>query len=328
MSNTIFTDEPVASPQLGPWRYWPLRLVLFSLVLTGVYLGCRLLPVLAKPYLSCLPFDVRSILFAVLGIAILIALYRQLVRWTEKCAAAELSATGVFPSLLGGAAIGCVLFCALIAVLVAYGAASFKGIGGYDAVIKAAAASLIAAMGEEIAFRGGVYRVLEEGFGSLLAIAFTGAPFALLHASQSRSDGRKHASHHAGIRNPLGRRLCVDALAVVSNRIAFRLEFHRRRNFRCLGVRRQKSRTAREFFRWARLAGRRKVQTGSIRSRCHYLPHHVSAPVGAGDATSRVEATALSFRHGLREFHHRVARDGRNRRMQVKHLPFLMQTGI
>jgi len=84
--------------------------------------------------------------------------------------------------LLGGAAIGCVLFCAVIAVLVAYGAASFKGIGGYDAVIKAAAASLIAAVGEEIAFRGGVYRLLEEGFGSLLAIAFTGALFALLHA--------------------------------------------------------------------------------------------------------------------------------------------------
>jgi hypothetical protein len=182
MSNTIFTDEPVASPQLGPWRYWPLRFVLFSLVLTGVYLGCRLLPVLAKPYLSCLPSDVRSILFAMLGIAILIALYRQLVRWTEKRAAAELSATGVIPSLLGGAAIGCVLFCAVIAVLVAYGAASFKGIGGYDAVIKAAAASLIAAVGEEIAFRGGVYRLLEEGFGSLLAIAFTGALFALLHA--------------------------------------------------------------------------------------------------------------------------------------------------
>jgi membrane protease YdiL (CAAX protease family) len=177
-----FTDEPAAPAALGLWRFWPLRFVLFFVVLIGAYIGCQLLPKLIGPHVTFLPAYIPAIVLALLSLAVLITVYRLLVQWTEKRAASELSAHRALASFAGGAAIGIALFCAVIAVLAVYGGAHIGGVTGYDGLVKAAAASLVAAVGEEIAFRGSVYRLLEEGFGTLIAIAISGAMFGLLHA--------------------------------------------------------------------------------------------------------------------------------------------------
>jgi membrane protease YdiL (CAAX protease family) len=177
-----FTDEPAAPAALGIWRFWPLRFVLFFVVLIAAYAGCQLLPVLIGPSVAFLPAVIPAIVFALLSVAILVTVYRLLVQWTEKRAAAELSAHRAFALFGDGALIGVTLFCAVVAVIGLFGGAAIGGFVGYDGLIGAAAASLVAAVGEEIAFRGGVYRLLEEGFGTLIAILISGAMFGLLHA--------------------------------------------------------------------------------------------------------------------------------------------------
>ncbi|HEY5338613.1 MAG TPA: CPBP family intramembrane glutamic endopeptidase, partial [Rhizomicrobium sp.] len=72
--------------------------------------------------------------------------------------------------------------CAVYAVLAAYGTASFKGFGTTDGLTVALAISVYSAVGEEIIFRGAVYRLLEEGCGTLVAIVLSGVLFGALHA--------------------------------------------------------------------------------------------------------------------------------------------------
>jgi hypothetical protein len=183
MPEMHFADETKAPlTTLGIWRYWPLRFVLFFVVLLVTYAGCQTLPILVAPHLAFAPADVLVAVFTLLGVAVLITVYRALVRWTEKRATQELAASDAVPQLIGGALIGILLFCAVIAIIVVYGAAHIGGMMGYDGLIEAASISLLAGVGEEIVFRGGVFRILEEGFGSLIAIILSGAMFGLIHA--------------------------------------------------------------------------------------------------------------------------------------------------
>ncbi|MGN6516267.1 MAG: lysostaphin resistance A-like protein [Rhizomicrobium sp.] len=179
---TGFADETHASlPALGIWRFWPLRLAVFFIVLVGTYVGCQLLPILIARKLPFIPESLLTVVLVLLGIAVLITVYRLLVRLTEKRSAAELSAARSVPLLAGGALLGAVLFCSVIAILIADRVASIRGAADYGAVVTMAAAALLAGVGEEIAFRGGVYRLLEEGFGTTIAVILSGALFGLLH---------------------------------------------------------------------------------------------------------------------------------------------------
>lgn len=181
---TGFADETQASlPGLGLWRFWPLRLVVFFVVLVGTYIGCQLLPIIVAHKLPFIPEPVAAVVLVLLGIAVLITVYRLLVRLTEKRSAAELSAARAVPLFAGGAIIGVALFCSVIGILIADRVASIAGTAGYSAVVTMAAAALLAGVGEEIAFRGGVYRLLEEGFGTTTAIILSGALFGLIHAA-------------------------------------------------------------------------------------------------------------------------------------------------
>jgi len=174
------TNAPLSA--LGIWRFWPLRFVLFFVVLTGAYVGCGLLARVVSKKLPLVPHDVSMPAFMLLGIAIMITLYRLLVRWTEKRGTAELSASRAFPHLLGGAVLGFAMFSGVIAIDAALGGARIQGFGGFDKLVPELSMALLAGFAEEIIVRGSVYRLLEEGFGTLIAIILSGALFGLLHA--------------------------------------------------------------------------------------------------------------------------------------------------
>jgi hypothetical protein len=183
MAEQHFTDETNASlTALGIWRFWPLRFVLFFVILTGAYVGCGLLAGIVPKRLPLIPANVSMPAFVLLGIAIIITIYRLLVRWTEKRGAAELSANHAFPHLLGGAILGFAMFSGVIAIDVALGGARILGFGGFAKFIPELSMALLAGVAEEIIVRGTVYRLLEDGFGTLIAIVLSGALFGLLHA--------------------------------------------------------------------------------------------------------------------------------------------------
>jgi membrane protease YdiL (CAAX protease family) len=164
------------------WQIWPLRLLVFFIVLAGIDIGSLLVPALLTHSIGKHADPKVLLLSCAVAIVLLIAAYRFLVRWTERRSAIELRAGNSVPLLILGATIGVGLFCAVYAVLFVYGAATLKGFGTTDGLAVALATSAYAAIGEELVFRGAVYRLLEKGFGTLVAIILSGALFGALHA--------------------------------------------------------------------------------------------------------------------------------------------------
>ncbi len=166
----------------GCWRSFPSRILVLFLVLFAVLYACQLVPnlaLLSHPNWPRLPIKAAGT--AVLCVAMIVT-YRLLVRWTEKRTAGEIGITSAPRLFLDGLAIGVALFCGVYAVLLACGTVSLTGIHPGEGVGFAVAASLGAGVGEEIVFRGVLYRIFEERFGTLAALLSSGAIFGLMHA--------------------------------------------------------------------------------------------------------------------------------------------------
>ena len=168
--------------QAARWRSFALRILVLFAALFAVLAGSELIPDLAlhsHPGWPRLP--VRAAGSALLCVAMIVT-YRLMVRWTEKRNADEIGATRALPLFVTGLALGVTLFCAVYAVLYAWGAVAFAGIRVGPGVGVAATVSLGAGVGEEIIFRGVLYRIFEERFGTMAALLSSAAVFGLMHA--------------------------------------------------------------------------------------------------------------------------------------------------
>jgi membrane protease YdiL (CAAX protease family) len=174
------SDAPIETRSI--WQIWPLRFLVLFVVLVAVDAGSMIVPAWLTHSIGKHPDPTVLAIACAVSVILMVLSYRLLVRWTEKRSATELRAQNSVPLLIGGAAIGIALFCAVYAVLAAYGAMSIKGFGTTDGLVIALALSAYSAVGEEIIFRGVVYRLFEEGFGTFVAIVLSGALFGLLHA--------------------------------------------------------------------------------------------------------------------------------------------------
>lgn len=123
--------------------------------------------------------DFAATLGLTLGLAILYAL---LVRLFEGRWPRELALRPGAGQLAVGAAIGFGLFSAVYAVLTVLGVASWQGFNGFGGVAPMLLLAITAGVGEELLFRGVVFRLLEESFGTLVALALSAALFGLMHA--------------------------------------------------------------------------------------------------------------------------------------------------
>jgi membrane protease YdiL (CAAX protease family) len=165
----------------GAWAWWPLRFVVFFAVLIAIDVGCQFGRAMLLRHAPQIP---RDMVFVGENLAIAVTMiigYRLLVRWTERRKVTELGFAQLIPGTLGGALLGFILFCAVYAVLWSVGVASIGGFAGTNGLVMAIAMPLGAAVGEEILVRGAVYRLVEEGFGTVIALLFSASLFGLLH---------------------------------------------------------------------------------------------------------------------------------------------------
>jgi len=112
--------------------------------------------------------------------ASLIGLYVLLVRLLERRRATE-----VRPDALGaatGVVLGLGLCSSVFVLLWLIGIARWQGLSAHFDLVPAFAGSMLAAIGEELALRGGAFRILEDIFGTTAALAGSAALFGLLHA--------------------------------------------------------------------------------------------------------------------------------------------------
>lgn len=165
----------------GAWRWWPLRFLVFFVGLFAAYIGCQIGTVFLVKHPNLVPVNLVVPIVGILGSLALIGFYRLLVRWMERRSADEMLLERAPGGLVAGTVLGAGLFCAVYAVLWALGVASFKGVGATDGLATAFAISLLAGFGEEMIFRGVVFRLFEEGFGTTVAVLLSGAIFGALH---------------------------------------------------------------------------------------------------------------------------------------------------
>jgi hypothetical protein len=159
-----------------------VRLIVFFVVLVAAYAGVQLaLSQIAK--LVPKEFAYAAVPVAALCLCVmLLVVYALLVWLIERRKARELSPMRGIPLAIGGAVFGFALFCVVYAILWTMGLAHWQGISGFGALAAPALAAIVAATGEELAMRGGVFRILEDSFGTAVALILSAALFGFLHS--------------------------------------------------------------------------------------------------------------------------------------------------
>lgn len=128
------------------------------------------------------PRSVADGLVGALTIVAVIAVYRLYVRVVEQRPANELATHGAAREFVAGVLTGCALFCATMLILWLVGVATFAAGSGWSTLGYPLMIALVAAVIEEILFRGIVFRIIEESLGTWIALAVSAAIFGALHA--------------------------------------------------------------------------------------------------------------------------------------------------
>ena len=174
---------PIApSPLPAPWRWMPVQLLLLFLILAAIDLACQLLGARLVHAAPAGLRDAARLCGALFLSVAMIAAYRWLVRGLERRTADELQASNAARGLAQGVVAGAALFALVYAILWALGALTVAGYGGMSGLASALAVAIASAVGEEIVFRGVIFRRLEDSLGTTIALLISAVLFGLVHA--------------------------------------------------------------------------------------------------------------------------------------------------
>jgi hypothetical protein len=158
-----------------------VRLLIFFVLLAAVYIGGGIGATQLAHHVPKQLHDAALLTGAAVVSLACIGVYLLLLRWLERRGGKELAPSRGAPLLLGGLLLAVLMFCVVYAILLGLGYASWHGFKDYGHVVSFAAMAILSGVGEEILFRGGVFRVLEDSLGTLLALILSGAIFGGLH---------------------------------------------------------------------------------------------------------------------------------------------------
>ncbi|MCO8303457.1 CPBP family intramembrane glutamic endopeptidase [Streptomyces sp. RKCA744] len=146
---------------------------ILAVVAVGAVGGQGATAVRDNPWLSLLLGGVTAVLSVVV--------YRWAVGRTERRPVTELAREGARGSLLRGLVIGVTMFGCVIANLYVYGAYEVHGFGSLTGAIGLVGFMTGAAVTEELMFRGLLFRLVERGLGTYIALVLSGAVFGAAH---------------------------------------------------------------------------------------------------------------------------------------------------
>ena len=109
--------------------------------------------------------------------------YWLYVHWIECRPVPELARRGAARHVLAGSLVGAGLFCTAMLGLWLMGAWTYTGIVAGSMWIYPLVTAVTAAVVEETLMRGVLFRVLEQGLGSWIALGFSALLFGLMHAA-------------------------------------------------------------------------------------------------------------------------------------------------
>ncbi|SEB77226.1 hypothetical protein SAMN04490357_0351 [Streptomyces misionensis] len=146
---------------------------ILAVVAVGAVGGQSVTAVQGNPWLS--------LLLAALTVVLSVLVYRWVVGRTERRPVTELAREGARGALLRGLAIGVAMFGCVIANIYLLGDYKVHGFGSLTGAVALFGFMAGAAVTEELMFRGLLFRLVERGLGTYIALALSGAVFGAVH---------------------------------------------------------------------------------------------------------------------------------------------------
>jgi hypothetical protein len=110
-------------------------------------------------------------------------LYCGEVQYFERRDVSELAPDGAARRVAAGIVLGAALFSVVFALLALGGYVQHPRFGGFTGVPEQLATSFAAAVGEELVFRGAIFRIADERLGTAAALFISSILFGLVHAA-------------------------------------------------------------------------------------------------------------------------------------------------
>ncbi len=181
MAEAEIPKKPGLFRRIG--RVMLVRLILFFMVLVGAYAGAQIALMQIAKKVPKLSGEAVAFIGVLVSSAVLLGVYVLLVRWMERRKSRELAPARAIPLAIGGAVFGFALFGVVFAIFWVMGVARWEGVSLSGAVIPSLSMAILSGVGEELAFRGGVFRILEDSFGTAVALLLSAGLFGLMHAA-------------------------------------------------------------------------------------------------------------------------------------------------
>ena len=204
-----------------------VRLPLALLFVVPVFIAQGAVWALASS-LGKVPVALLSLFIAsVLGWAV----YALYTRWIECRRATEFARAGALRELSAGLLIGAGVFGATLGVIALLGGYRITGMrSDLQVLIIPFCVSFAAAVIEEILFRGVIFRLLEESFGTWIALGVSAALFGLGHMASP------HATVYALLAIALEAGVMLGAAYVLTRRLWLAIGIHAAWNFTQAGI--------------------------------------------------------------------------------------------
>jgi len=180
----VLFQTPAESPRWMRWLvYSPLaRIVIFVLAALGLAMAIAWVIKMSGFDPRSLPASTRSLIRFGIQLAATVLAYVFLVKVIERRRISEMSARMALPLTGFGLAAGVLLITVVVAIMWLAGAYRIVGTNPQvDWIVPLLTGGIGAAVSEEVMFRGVLYRVVEEGLGSIWALAISGLLFGGIH---------------------------------------------------------------------------------------------------------------------------------------------------
>lgn len=161
------------------WWKWLLLLVAGCALFLLSY-GITSVPAALSEELT-IPLWVMALL-CLAGSAFNLFLYGKWWRWTEKQPAKDLPMSRLAADTGLGFGIGILYFVLVTGIIALFGGYRVNGIGNdWPALLQALCIFLVVAVGEEVLFRGIVFRMIDERWGTTVALIVSALIFGFVH---------------------------------------------------------------------------------------------------------------------------------------------------
>lgn len=156
-------------------RFAPVRMALLYVVLTYLYLSCYFFRA------SFTHGPLQALMASVTAAAVMLVTYAFVVNRVEGRPVDELALRPMARELGLGILAGFALYSACVLILMALGNYRIDGLHDRSVLLTGMAAALATGVFEELWFRGVVFRVAQDWFGSWVAVAVSSLVFGFVH---------------------------------------------------------------------------------------------------------------------------------------------------